>query len=85
MNGRRSAPAPGDLWLLGSQGRGQLHLGPFRGPESCGVMTPHFWSCPVSLGAPTGLPALPAQLLAALRSPELLNSRKEAQILLHTG
>lgn len=54
MNGR-NAPAPGDLRLVGSQGRGQLHLGPSRAPESCGVMLPsHFWGCPSSLGALRG-------------------------------
>lgn len=36
-------------------------------------------------GSSQGLPALPTHLPAALRSPELLSSGEEAQILLHTG
>lgn len=54
MNGRKNAPALGDLWLLGSQGRGQLHLGPSHAPESCGVMAPPLLGLPCLPGISRG-------------------------------
>lgn len=36
MNGQGNAPAPGDLWLVGSQGRAQLHWGPSRAQGAVG-------------------------------------------------
>lgn len=55
---RGTHPLLGDLWqrllLPASWGRGRLHLGCSRAPESCGVTVPHRHGCPVLGANPPG-------------------------------